>query len=279
MVSVCTSNLMESFSALLGSPPTEEAEDSGIHSNYNPPHPRPHPTPSHLSSPAHSTITSATLTTLPAHTSQSTTSSSSQYTYNTFSSLWIQAIVTKVTLTLFAELPPQTHSHKSSRGHTTPSNVGPHTSKTSSTASYATPLTSPMYDTHNESTAFTAGIATETEICSENDLAKFFLEIDGVSVQFDVQEKCTDLILKVSAVDANLYRSNGKPAGSCGADDRVWSPYLSSEKIMSSRGSALPQELSRILAHASPAGTCTCIQWTPLIRTPLIRTPSNQDPL
>ena len=90
----------------------------------------------------------------------------------------------------------------------------------------------------------------------ESEMAKFSLEIDGVSVQFDVQEKCTDLILKVSAVGANLHRRNLGTSGGRGGgiNSRLWIPYLSSEKILSSKGSALPAELSEILAHSSSAG-------------------------
>ena len=90
----------------------------------------------------------------------------------------------------------------------------------------------------------------------ESEMAKFSIEVDGVSVQFDVQEKCTDLIVKVLAVGANLHSSRfactgGKGGGRNGG---VWIPYLSSEKILSSKGTALPAELSEILIHSSSAG-------------------------
>lgn len=109
-----------------------------------------------------------------------------------------------------------------------------------------------------------AGKSGGSAVDSDTVLVKFSMEIDGVSVQFDVQEKCTDLILKVSAIDANLYRraavgptsllignSNERLRGESG----LWRPYLSSEKILSSKGSALPAELSEILTHSSPTGT------------------------
>ena len=101
---------------------------------------------------------------------------------------------------------------------------------------------------------------------SETELVKLSLEVEGVSVQFDLQEKSTDLVLKISAVDANLYRqdSGSGLAGASRGEEGVgggsgeqWRPYLSNEKILSSKGSALPRELSEILAHSSPAGTAS----------------------
>ena len=106
-------------------------------------------------------------------------------------------------------------------------------------------------------------VEREGERDVEMEFVKFLLEVDGVSVQFDIQERCTDLILKVTAVDTNLHsrreaKQNQKPMalGGGGGGGGVWEPYLSSEKIlsMSSRGSALPPQLSQILTHSSPAG-------------------------
>ena len=115
-----------------------------------------------------------------------------------------------------------------------------------------------------------AGKSGGSAVDSDTVLVKFSMEIDGVSVQFDVQEKCTDLILKVSAIDANLYRraavgptslliGNTNEQQSLRGKSGLWRPYLSSEKILSSKGSALPAELSEILTHSSPTGTVICL--------------------
>ena len=317
LVSVCASSVLEALSPFLTQPPSEEDEDSGIHSTPLTPHHLP-PTPSLLSSPAHSTVTTATVTTLPAHTSHSTTSASSLITHHSFSALWIQAIITKITLTLFArlpKLPPQNHN-QNERGR---SSTAQGFSVSSSTGFYATPLTSPTECAYTRDTAtatsgplFGEGV-TQGEGPAENgaqgggnfatmankgiqenkqkpfrsgsvppatdvgqtgtnnrsasnscfktrtELVKFALDIDGVSVQLDVQEKCTDLVLKVSSVDASLYRKQGegKKSSSGVAQDSGgggWGPYLPSETILSSKGSALPESLSQLLVHSSPAG-------------------------
>ena len=317
LVSVCASSVLEALSPFLTQPPSEEDEDSGIHSTPLTPHHLP-PTPSLFSSPAHSTITTATVTTLPAHTSHSTTSTSSLITHHSFSALWIQAIITKITLTLFARLPklPPRNHNQNERGR---SSTAQGFSVSSSTGFYATPLTSPTECAYTRDTATAAsgplygeGV-TQSEAPAENgaqgvgnfatmankglqenkqkplqngsvppatdvgqtgtnnrsasnscfetrtELVKFALDIDGVSVQLDVQEKCTDLVLKVSSVDASLYRKQeeGKKSSSGVAQDSGgggWGPYLPSEKILSSKGSALPESLSQLLVHSSPAG-------------------------
>ena len=261
---------MDTLSSLLAPPVPERSDDSGVHSSEDP-LPTPHRHPSHLSSPALSTITTATITTLPTHTSLGNASStSSLYTNHGFSTLWIQAIVSKATLTIYAPLPPNP------RPTTTSSSVERYSvsaqSKTSSTGSYMTPLTSPTVEIVGPITyPLPTGLQTEGSTArkdggrdrdfteEESQMAKFSIEVDGVSVQFDVQEKCTDLIVKVLAVGANLHRRNcghfastgGKGGGRSGG---VWIPYLSSEKILSSKGTALPAELSEILIHSSSAG-------------------------
>ena len=259
------SQVVEAVSSLLAPPPSEGGEDSGIHSSEEPP-PTPHHQPSHLSSPAQSTITTATITTLPAHTSLGTASSASSLSYSGFSTLWVQAIVSKITLTVFASLPP-TVTRSSMDRHSVSAQ-----SKTSSTGSYLTPLTSPTVEIAGpiDASLLTKPVGDTEEGRDRNtpeaelDMARFSLEIDGVSVQFDVQEKCTDLIVKVSAVGANLHRQNcggfatsgGKGVG---RSSGPWVPYLSSEKILSSKGSALPTELSEILANSSSAGILNSI--------------------
>ena len=97
---------------------------------------------------------------------------------------------------------------------------------------------------------------------SGTDLVKFSLEVDAVSVQFDVQEKCTDLVLKVSAIEAGLHRrdvqpSRGGPWCQQAREGGRWDRFLSSEKILSSKGSTLPQDLCDILTHS--AGVCVWV--------------------
>ena len=310
-MSSCLSHITDTLSHFLTPSPSEEEDDSGIHSNYNPPHHHHHhhaPSSRSSRSPAHSTITTATIVTLPA---PSSTTSSSLLTYHTFPTLWIQGILSKISLSIIAELPRKNKRRLKSeekldeRASSANSFVTPRTSLTDvfvegkPVSSEITPVQNQVQSgqTHSqachEARGGTGSLAShdggESERCRNSEsseegsnrvkeLGKLVLEIDGVSVQLDIQEKRSDLILKVAAVDANLYRedsstTSGKKTVEGGRDVRIWRPLLSSEKIFTSKGSALPESLSSVLMHSCPAGqilytctcTCTCMYLLPFL--------------
>ena len=209
LVSGAITALADSLASLCSSPPThEQAEDSGIvsTSGQTPPD---YP-PSLLSSPVHSTVT---ITTLPTVT-ESTVSSLALYPG--FSSLWVQIIISKLSVSL----------NTTEIQHSEPAN----TPAISST--YTTPLTSPL------------GSCTSTPekgslTCSHE--TKLLVEADSISLQLDSQEKSTDVVLKVTALECGYFKK----------EEERWAPFLASEKLFSSSSSTLPAELSQAIARSA----------------------------
>ncbi len=164
--------------------------------------------PSHLSS---STLTRST--TLPAGSDVSTVSSF--LIYQGLSSLWIQVIVPKLILNLYA----WDHSG---------------TKETSNKESLKSLL-------HEKNGA----------------LVKLSIEIDGTSLQGDIQEKCTDIVFKLAAMESSLYQKNDSstinhtPAF---LPNNQWIPRIASSngKLFSSLSSVLPEGLSQETAATSP---------------------------
>ena len=192
-----------------------ETDDSGIIvSSRQEPSP-----PSVISSQAHSTITPPTL---PAGSEVSTMSSS--LVFQGFSTLWLQLLVSKLSLTLYHRQPPF------QPGHTAPSE-------------YATPFTSPA----------TTGALNE-EDCSTNgavETVSLSLEADGISFQLDIQERCTDVIFKMASAECSYLKRPSQDTTIATS----WCPYLSGShgKLFSTTSSSLPEELSHItdpLSHS-----------------------------
>ena len=93
---------------------------------------------------------------------------------------------------------------------------------------------------------------------SENNrvLVKFSIEVDGMSVQADIQEKCTDVVFKMATMEASLYQKSGSMANGTLAflPENQWIPRIASSngKLFSSVSSVLPKGLSQEAAMASP---------------------------
>lgn len=87
-------------------------------------------------------------------------------------------------------------------------------------------------------------------------LVKFSIEMDGVSLQADIQEKCTDVVFKLAAMEASLYQKSGSVTSGTPAfiPENQWIPRISSSsgKLFSSLSSVLPKSLSQEAAMASP---------------------------
>ncbi len=167
--------------------------------------------PSHLSSPAQSTLTRST--TLPTGSDVSTVSSF--LIYQGLSSLWIQVIIPKLVLNLYA----WDHSG---------------TKQTSDKESLKSLL--------NE---------------KNGTLVKLSIEIDGTSLQVDIQEKCTDIVFKLAAMESSLYQKNDSLTNNDTTTflpDNQWIPRITSSngKIFSSLSSVLPESLSQETAATSP---------------------------
>lgn len=219
LLSRVVSTIMDNLLFLCSSPSSvEEMEngDSGISSRtlQTPIH-----APSRLSSPAYSTVTP---TTLPV-SSEST--STSLIMYPGFSSLWVQVLVSKLLFSLYLKEPSEAGSKPE------PSS--------SSSSYYTTPVTSPslVCDTHGKSAMESATLQGEL-------VTKVSMELDNSSLQVDIQEKCMDVVFKVTAAEGSYLKKTKEGA---------WEAYLSSEKIFSSRHSAIPEDLSQVIAEFVPA--------------------------
>lgn len=138
--------------------------------------------------------TNATPTNLPMPSEISTTSSS--ILYQGLSSLWLQLLVSRVTLRLYGRDEPRTSpAHHDGR-------------------------------------------------CGSDRCApvRVSLEVESVSMQVDVQERCTDVIFKISSMECDFLKlkADSPPTG-CGQ----WVPYLdnSNGKLFSTSSSNLSDEV------------------------------------
>lgn len=174
--------------------------------------------PSVISSPAHSTVTPPTL---PAESEVSTVSSS--LIFQGFSTLWIQLLISKLVLNIY-------HRQPSASQWAT------------SCSKYTTPLTSPgagCKEAHqvSDESSFSSKEALET--------VKIILEADGISLQVDIQERCTDLIFKMASMEGSYLKTE---LCQDSTTNFSWLPYLSNStgKLFSTVSSSLPEELSCI---------------------------------
>ena len=186
-----------------------EADDSGIivSSKQDP------SAPSVISSPAHSTVTPPTL---PAESEVSTVSSS--LVFQGFSTLWVQLLVSKFVLNVY-------NRQTASSNCTNP--VG------RAAAADGEPSSDKL---HVE-----GKLSSGSEVSLET--VRVSLEADGISLQVDIQERCTDIVFKVASTECSyLKKSCQDPSGIS------WLPYLSglNGKLFSTTSTSLPEELSRI---------------------------------
>jgi hypothetical protein len=68
------------------------------------------------------------------------------------------------------------------------------------------------------------------------------LEVDGISLQVDIQERCTDMIFKMASMECSYLKKHNYKESSASS----WLPYLSNSngKLFSTSSSSLPEELS-----------------------------------
>ena len=191
-----------------------EADDSGINVSS-----RQEPSAvSVVSSPAHSTVTPPTL---PPESEVSTVSSS--LVFQGFSSLWIQLLISKLIVNVYNRQMSSTAAaaHDKSSKCTTP----------------ITSPAAPDRDAHQ----LNGGPSLSNEAL---EMVNISLEADGISLQVDIQERCTDLIFKMALMECSYLKKK-----SCQDDkDISWRPYLSNSngKLFSTVSSSLPEELSRM---------------------------------
>ncbi len=72
------------------------------------------------------------------------------------------------------------------------------------------------------------------------------MEIEGTSLQVDTQEKGTDIVLKVAAVECSFTRRERSETG-----EEFWKAYLESDKLFSSRSSTLPSDVSLVVNQST----------------------------
>lgn len=174
-----------------------------------------HP-PSHHSSPTYSTVTPSTLPV----SSEST--ATSLVVYPGLSSLWIQVLISKLAFHIYLKEPKEAWS----KGEVS----------SSVSSSYATPMTSPT----SVSDADGHSVSSQGNV-----LTKLSLEVDSASLQVDIQEKCMNVVFKVAIAEGSYLKWK----------QGVWVPCLSSEKFFSSSRSAIPDDLSQVVAEFVPAIT------------------------
>lgn len=197
-------------STLANQPVGLEADDSGIMMSSR----QELYAPSILSSPAHSNVTPPTL---PAESEISTVSSS--LVFQGFSTLWIQLLISKLTVNIYSQ---QTTSIVPGSG---PSN-------------YVTPFTSPSGVDKEASQLGGDNQSSSNEVSEKINVS---LEADGISLQVDIQERCTDVITKMASIECSYFKKL------CEDSTVKWVPYLSnsSGRLFSTTSSSLPEELSR----------------------------------
>lgn len=157
--------------------------------------------------------------TLPTASEASTASSSKLY--QGVSSLWLQLLISKITFHLYGQSESEkleTESGVFSRSTTS-----------------SIPASSPT-------------VEREGSWDKDRPPLRFSLEVESVSLQVDVQERCTDFIFKLSSVESDLQslsRKDTPPGGH-------WVPYLekSKGKLFSSTTSNLSDD---ILQSTAPA--------------------------
>ena len=192
-----------------------EVDDSGIIVSSRQGQPSVPPSSSILSSPAHSTVTPPTL---PVGSEVSTVSSS--LVFQGFSTLWVQLLVSKLIVNIYNRQgsPPTIESSK-----------------------YTTPFTSPL------TTDKLAGrLSDDLSSSRRSETVKVSLEIDGISFQVDIQERCTDIIFKMASMECTYLKKHSQERDSLSRSS--WLPYLSNSngKLFSTSSSSLPEELSQL---------------------------------
>ena len=145
--------------------------------------------------------------------------------YAGFSSLWVQVLVSKLVVNLYGR------------------DKTPETSDQDSTCGYDTPLTSPGVPLPPKTPPPCGG----DKLPAEEKALRVSLEVDGVSLQLDVQEKYMDAVFKVASMECALAKKDS-------ASLEEWISYFpgGNRKLFSSSGSTLPESLSPLTPPSMP---------------------------
>ena len=192
-------------------PTNIEADDSGITTSLK----QEPSAPSIISSPAYSSVTPPTL---PAESEVSTMSSS--LVFQGFSTLWIQLLVSKLILNVYSRQAAFSVQQDAPLKYS------------SSLASPAAASRETEMDELTSKPSFDSNGTSET--------LRVSLEADGVSLQVDMQERCTDIVFKMASMECSYCQRDPTTVS--------WQPYLSGSngKLFSTTSSSLPEELSQI---------------------------------
>lgn len=152
---------------------------------------------------------------------------SSSLVFQGFSSLWLQLLVSKLVVNVYNQ------------------QLAPSTMPLSGSSEYSTPYTSPSAADKegSSSTKLGDGLSSSRAASEGSETIKVSLEVDGISLQVDIQERCTDMIFKMASMECNYLKKHCKDPSSSS-----WLPYLSNSngKLFSTSTSSLPEELSRM---------------------------------
>ena len=226
LVNDVVTDLLEAVSSLSLSTccsPDMEAEDSGIILS-EPTHrldaKQDHYPSSIVSSQSYSTVTPINAQTM------SEISTTSSHMFQGFSTLWIQLLISKLSLVIYSRETCDHAADNSSQGNVS--------------SSFTTPLTSPS--TLNQSDSPADGGVKPAKMT-----VKLSLDADGLSLQVDVQERCTDLIFKLTSMECSYLKTAPLTPDS-------WRPYLPSSngKLFSSSSSLLPEDMRTPLMFGGP---------------------------
>ena len=198
---------------------TINGEDSGISSSR---------TPLGLD-PATPSPTNATPST---HPTVSEISTSSSNFYQGLSFLWLQVLISKFVLNIYGRDNQQKQEVRQEIKVKTGQKVGD--------ATFIDPVTS-------------TSTRSQINVCDSLDKSlpqpvRLSLEVENMSMQIDVQERCTDFVFKISSIECDMcsFMDNFPFPGQ-------WVPHLgeSNGKLFSSTTSNFPDDVLQLIATAS----------------------------
>lgn len=162
---------------------------------------------------------------LPTASDISTTSSS----YQGVSSLWLQLLVSRFALHLYGREDADTAARSSRQKY----------HEKGSTIS----MTSARSEALKESSV--TGRRPYLSSSASSPSLKVTVEVESLSLQVDVQERCTDFILKLASMESDLC-----VLSECSDGSNSWEPYLihSKGKLFSSAISNLPDDILQVTA-------------------------------
>lgn len=162
---------------------------------------------------------------LPTASDISTTSSS----YQGVSSVWLQLLVSRGVLHLYGRDDACRTAHPSSQKD-----------RDNEISVRRAPARAESLEEKNE-----PFYSSSSSASSSSPPLKVSVEVESLSLQVDVQERCTDFILKVAGVESDFCTLS-----KCSSGSNSWVPYLihSKGKLFSSVASNLPDDILQVTA-------------------------------